>query len=71
LQVAQALFQIQAEVFDVNRNLMAGRGQVGADLNIRAAEAGRPFGKQFASDAVMYAANPLRGDVDVFRQFLQ
>jgi len=42
-QMAQAFFQIQTKVFDVDGDSMAGRGQIHTHLNIGGAKAPSPF----------------------------
>lgn len=69
--VAQAFFEIEAEVPDLHRNL-EGRGwQVGADLDIGRPEAAGPFGKQVAGDPAVDVAYPLGADGNIFRVFLK
>ena len=71
MQVAQALFQIQAEILDVDSDFMTGRWQVGANLNFSSTEAPRPFRKEFSGNTAMEIANPFRGDAGIFGGFFQ
>ena len=66
-KVSLPLFQVQAEIADKHRNVVARWRKMGADLNIHGAEFSRPVGEQFARDAAVNVRNPFRTDVYRFR----